>query len=51
MLWAATSLGGGALLGLLAQRMHPALSFRRLWLFYAFLMALFTGVVFAVAWL
>lgn len=48
--WAAASAGTGAVLALIAKRMHPSLSFRRLWLFYALLMALLCALVLAVGW-
>lgn len=47
-LWLAASVGGGALLAVLARRMHPALSFRRLWIFYSLLLGFATAVLFAV---
>lgn len=47
-LWLALSLGGGALLALLARRIHPSLSFRKLWLFYAGLLGLGAAAFFAV---
>ncbi|NIP83141.1 MAG: hypothetical protein GWM90_29490 [Gemmatimonadetes bacterium] len=48
--WLLCSLGGGAVLALLARRMHPALSFRRLWLFYSTVLALGTAAVLAIGW-
>lgn len=44
------AVGGGALLATLALRIHPRLSFRRLWLFYSALLAVTTSVVLAIAW-
>lgn len=49
LLWIAASLGGGALLALLAQRMHPALPFRRLWLFYSALLGFAVAAAMAIA--
>ena len=49
LLWILVSLAGGALLALLAQRMHPALRFRRLWLFYSALLAFAVAAVFVIA--
>ncbi|MFW6201238.1 MAG: hypothetical protein ACOC8B_01550 [Gemmatimonadota bacterium] len=48
LLWIAASAVGGALLALLARRMHPALSFRRLWVFYSALLAIASGALFAI---
>lgn len=48
-LWVVTSLAGGALLALIAKRGHPALSTRKLWIFYSALLAFAVGVVFAIA--
>jgi len=44
----AASLGGGALLAMLALRLHPALSFRKMWLFYSGLLALAAAALFAI---
>jgi hypothetical protein len=41
------SAGGGALLALLARRLNPALSFRRMWIFYAGLLGLAAALLFA----
>lgn len=49
--WLVCSLGGGAILATLARRMHPALSFRKLWLFYSTVLALGTAAVLAIGWL
>lgn len=46
--WIAAACGGGALLALLARRMHPSLSFRRLWVFYSGLLAIGTAVLFLI---
>jgi hypothetical protein len=48
--WIACSTLGGALLALLARRLHPALSFSRLWLFYSTLLGLAAAAFFALAW-
>jgi hypothetical protein len=47
-LWVAACTGAGALLALLAKRLHPALSFRRLWVFYSTLMALAGAAIIAL---
>lgn len=49
-LWLCCSLGGGALLALLAKRIHPSLSLRRLWIFYSALLAFTVAIVLALAW-
>lgn len=51
VLWLACSLGGGILLALLARRIHPSLSLRRLWLFYSALLGFTAAAVFLIAWL
>ena len=48
LLWLLLSLGGGALLAALARRLHPALPFRKLWIFYTALLALGAGAFFAI---
>ncbi|HUE77641.1 MAG TPA: hypothetical protein VMM83_06845 [Longimicrobiales bacterium] len=48
--WLACSLGAGAVLALLAKRIHPSLSLRRLWLFYSALLAVMVAAVLAIAW-
>jgi hypothetical protein len=48
--WAAASMGGGALLALLARRLHPALSLRRLWVFYTALLGFTVAAILAIAW-
>lgn len=50
VVWLGCSLGGGALLALLAKRIHPGLSFRRLWLFYSALLGFSVAAVLAIAW-
>jgi hypothetical protein len=50
LFWAVASMGGGALLALLARRLHPSLSLRRLWIFYTVLLAFTVGAVVAIAW-
>ena len=49
-LWLACSLGGGAVLALLARRIHPSLSVRKLWVFYSTLLAVTVAAVLAIAW-
>ena len=48
--WLVCSLAGGAMLALLAKRIHPALSYRRLWLFYSGILAFAVAAVLAIAW-
>jgi hypothetical protein len=48
VVWTAASSGSGFLLALLAKRIHPALSLRKLWLFYTALMAMLVAAVFLV---
>lgn len=48
--WLVTSVGGGALLALLARRIHEGLSFPRLWLVYTALLAFTVAAVMAIAW-
>jgi hypothetical protein len=49
-LWAGCSMAGGALLALLARRIHPSLSFRRLWLFYTAILGFTGAVVMVLIW-
>lgn len=48
LLWICASVGGGAILALLARRMHPALSFGGLWAFYTLLLAFAVAAFFAI---
>lgn len=48
--WLGTSVMGGALLALLAKRIHPSLNFRRLWLLYGSLLAFTVSAVMVIAW-
>ena len=48
--WAGTSLGGGAVLALLAQRIHPGLSWHRLWIVYSGLLGFTVAALMAIAW-
>jgi hypothetical protein len=50
LFWALASMGGGALLALLARRLHPSLSLRRLWIFYTALLGFTVAAVLAIAW-
>jgi hypothetical protein len=50
LFWAACSMGGGALLALLARRLHPSLSLRKLWIFYTVLLGFAVAAVLAIAW-
>ncbi len=47
--WLAASFGSGAVLARLAMRMHPGLSFRKMWLFYSVLMSVAVAGFFAIA--
>jgi hypothetical protein len=46
--WLACSFGCGALLAALYKRLHPALSFHRLWAFWTVLTSLLAAIVFAL---
>jgi hypothetical protein len=50
LFWAACSMGGGALLALLARRLHPSLSLRRLWIFYTALLGFAVAGFLAISW-
>jgi hypothetical protein len=50
LFWAACSMGGGALLALLARRLHPSLSLRRLWIFYTALLGFAVAGFLAITW-
>jgi hypothetical protein len=50
VVWTAASSGTGLLLALLAKRIHPGLSLRKLWLFYTALMAVLVAAVFVIGW-
>ncbi len=50
VVWLGTSLGGGAVLATLAQRIYDGLNWRRLWIFYSGLLAFMVAVVMAIAW-
>jgi hypothetical protein len=49
IIWLGSSIGGGALLALIAKRMHPAPAFHRLWLFYTALLAFAVAAFLAIA--
>lgn len=49
-LWAASAAISGAVLAGMAKRMHPALSFRRLWVFYSALVGVFVAIVLFSGW-
>lgn len=51
VVWLATSALGGAVLALLAKRIHPSLNYRRLWLVYGALLAFTVAAVMGIAWL
>ncbi|MEJ2216492.1 MAG: hypothetical protein P8099_07735 [Gemmatimonadota bacterium] len=48
--WLAASFGGGAILARLAKRIHPSLSFRKLWLFYSVLLSVAVAAMFAIGY-
>ena len=48
--WLGASALGGAVLALLAKRIHPSLNYRRLWLLYSGLLAFMVAAVMAIAW-
>ena len=50
VVWVAASSGTGFLLAIMAKRIHPGLSLRKLWLFYTVLMAMLVALVFVLAW-
>ncbi|MGK7313210.1 MAG: hypothetical protein ACN0LA_13305 [Candidatus Longimicrobiales bacterium M2_2A_002] len=47
--WAVTSLAGGALLAVLAKRIHPSLIWRRLWVVYSGLLGFLVAAVMLIA--
>lgn len=47
--WVATSLAGGAVLALLAKRIHPSLVWRRLWVVYSGLLGFLVAAVMLIA--
>ena len=48
--WVVTSLAGGAALAFLAKRIHPGLSWRRLWIVYTGLLGFMVAALMAIAW-
>lgn len=48
LVWVFAAAAGGALLALLVRRALPGLSFGRLWVYYAALLALGSAVFFAI---
>ncbi|MEJ2186868.1 MAG: hypothetical protein P8Z36_13130 [Gemmatimonadota bacterium] len=50
LVWIAASFGGGAFLAFLAKRIHPGLSFRKMWLFYTVLLSVAVAGYFAIAY-
>jgi hypothetical protein len=50
LVWLGTSALGGAVLAMLAKRIHPSLNLRRLWLVYSGLLAFLVGAVMAIGW-
>lgn len=48
--WLITSLGGGAVLALLAKRIHPGLIWHRLWIVYSGLLGFMVAAIMAIAW-
>ena len=49
MTWLGTSIAGGAVLALLAKRIHKTISFQKNWLFFSALLAIVTAMIFGVA--
>ena len=47
--WVVTSLAGGALLAVLAKRIHPSLIWRRLWIVYSGLLGFMVAAVLLIA--
>jgi len=45
LVWALSALGTGFLLAMMAKKIHPALSLRRLWMFYSLLMGFLVALV------
>ena len=48
LMWVGASLGGGAVLALLAKRVHPRLSYRKMWVFYSGLLGVSAALLFAI---
>ncbi len=48
--WVGTSLAGGAVLAWLAKRIHPGLSWHRLWIVYSGLLGFMVAAIMAIAW-
>jgi hypothetical protein len=48
VMWLVASLGGGALLALLGKRVHPRLSYRKMWVFYSGLLGVSAALLFAI---
>jgi hypothetical protein len=48
--WLACAFGGGALLALLYRRLHPSLSFHKLWALWTTVLSLAAALVFWLAW-
>ncbi|MDX1675802.1 MAG: hypothetical protein R3314_13495 [Longimicrobiales bacterium] len=48
-IWVLTSLAGGAALAWLAKRIHPGLSWQRLWIVYSGLLGFMVAAVMAIA--
>lgn len=49
LVWVLTSLAGGALLALLAKRIHEGLNWYRLWLVYSGLLGFMVAAIMAIA--
>jgi hypothetical protein len=45
LVWMVSAMGSGLALAFMARRIHPALSLRRLWIFYSLLMGFLVAVV------
>ena len=48
-IWLAASIVGGAALAFIATRIHPTISFKKNWLFFAVLLGIVTALIFGVA--
>lgn len=51
LVWVGSASVAGLALALLARRLHPGLSTRKLWAFYSGLVAFLVAVVLAAGWL
>ncbi|NNM06318.1 MAG: hypothetical protein HKO65_14600 [Gemmatimonadetes bacterium] len=49
-IWVGAASGTGFVLAVIAKRIHPGLSLKKLWLFYTVLMAFLVAIVFLIGW-